>query len=104
MDDWSFISLAKAKSDLGLFASRAPLAKAETALALDFQSALDKHSVRGILAFATASLVNAAFFSAIESSALDARTPDGEVIVAEIVLEDALPEHVALGLHRTASL
>jgi hypothetical protein len=97
MDDWSFISLAKAKSDLGLFATRAPIAKADTALALDYQSALDKSPVRGILAFATASLVNAAFFGAIESSALDARTPNGEVIVAEVVLEEP-------ALQRTASL
>ena len=89
MDDWSFISLAKTKSDLGLFAIGAPLTKAETASALDYESALDKQSVRGILAFATASLVNAAFFGAIESSALDARTPNGEVIVAEVVLEPA---------------
>jgi hypothetical protein len=95
MDDWSFISLAKAKSDLGLFATREPLGKAETAFALDYQSALDKQSVRGILAFATASLVNAAFFGAIESSALDARTPNGEVIVAEVVLEELAPQRTA---------
>jgi hypothetical protein len=97
MDDWSFISLAKAKSDLGLFGTGAPLAKAETALALDYHAALEKQSVRGILAFATASLVNAAFFGAIESSALDARTPNGEVIVAEVVLDEP-------ALQRTASL
>ena len=95
MDDWSFISLAKAKSDLGLFGKGAPLVKADTALALDYQSALDKQSVRGILAFATASLVNAAFFGAIESSALDARTPDGEVIVAEVVLDESVPQRTA---------
>ena len=95
MDDWSFISLAKAKSDLGLFATTAPLTKSDTALALDYQSALEKQSVRGILAFATASLVNAAFFGAIESSALDARTPDGEVIVAEVVLEQPVPQRTA---------
>lgn len=95
MDDWSFISLAKAKSDLGLFARNAPLVKEQTALAMDYQSALDKQSVRGILAFATASLVNAAFFSAIESSALDARTPGGEVIVAEVVLEQPAPQRTA---------
>ena len=88
MDDWSFISLAKAKSDLNLFATRAPLAKADTALALDYRSALDKEPVRGILAFATAALVNAAFLGAIESSALEAHTPRGEVIVAEVVLEE----------------
>lgn len=95
MDDWSFISLAKAKSDLGLFARKEPLVKEQTALAMDYQSALDKQSVRGILAFATASLVNAAFFSAIESSALDARTPGGEVIVAEVVLEQPAPQRTA---------
>jgi hypothetical protein len=84
MDDWSFITLAKTKSDLLRNPAKPALAKTDTAVALD------RGSVRGILAIATASLVNAAFFGAVESSTLHAHTPKGEVIVAEVELEETL--------------
>ncbi len=85
MDEIGFITQAKVRAD------KAPglqpvLTKAQTARALDYEHALENDSFRGILAFATASLVNAAFFGALESSRLDAHTPDGEVIVAEVEL------------------
>ena len=85
MDEVSFITQAKLRTDSGL-GLRPALTKAETARALDYEHALENDSFRGFLALATASLVNAAFFGALESSRLDAHTPDGEVIVAEIEL------------------
>ena len=85
MDEISFITQAKVRVDAALGLQPA-LTKAETARALDYGHALENDSFRGFLAFATASLVNAAFFGALESSRLDAHTPDGEVTVAEIEL------------------
>ncbi len=98
MDEWSFITLAKTKSDLALAGRQPGLTKAETAQALAYGDALDSNRVRGILAFATASLLNAAFLGAVESSTLHAHTPKGDVIVAEIELEEPLPKYAALEL------
>lgn len=85
MDEVSFITQAKLRADSAR-GFQPVLTKADTARALDYEQALEKDSVRGILAFATASLVNAAFFGALESSRLDAHTPNGEVTIAEVEL------------------
>ena len=83
MDEVSFITQAKLRAD-GALGLQSAISKADTARALDYEDALENDSVRGILAFATASLVNAAFFGALESSRLDAHTPSGEVTIAEV--------------------
>ena len=104
MDDWSFISLAKTKSDLGLFARTRALAKADTAVALDSHLDLESGSLRGVVALATSALVTAAFFGAVESSALHAHTPKGEVIVAEVMLDEATATQVDLSSEQAARL
>jgi hypothetical protein len=85
MDEISYLTQAKVHADTHL-RLEPTLTKAATARALDYERALENGSVRGILAFATASLVNAAFFGALESSRLDAHTPSGEVTIAELEL------------------
>jgi hypothetical protein len=90
MDEISFNTQAKVRADAAL-GLQPFLTKAQTAQALDYERALENDSLRGILAFATASLVNAAFFGALESSRLDAHTPHGEVTVAEIELIEQPP-------------
>ena len=97
MDEWAFITLAKTKSDL--FARKdAPLKeqssevpeqssallKIDAALALDYEEAEQNPTFRGAVALAIAALVNVAFFGGIELTALNARTPSGEVVVAEV--------------------
>ena len=96
MDEISFITQSKVRADAAL-GLQPVFTKAETARALDYEHALENDSFRGILALATASLVNAAFFGALESSRLDAYTPNGEVTVAEIELieEPSTPTVVA---------
>ncbi len=91
MDEWLFISLAKTKAETrpadrsgeGEVKLRA-LTKADTAAALDLAVVAEKPGFRGAAAMVGAVLVNAALLSAIDSSALDARTPKGEVIVAQL--------------------
>jgi hypothetical protein len=90
MDEVSFITRAKLRADAP-YQLEAALTKADTAQALDYDRALENDSVRGILAFATASLVNAAFFGALESSRLDAHTPSGKVTIAEVELIEQQP-------------
>lgn len=105
MDEWAFITLAKTKSDL-LTRKDAPLKeqptkvpqhssallKIDTALALDYEEAEQNPTFRGAVALAIAALVNVAFFGGIELTALNARTPSGEVVVAEVerVSHDAM--------------
>lgn len=95
MDEWAFITLAKTKSDL-LARKDAPLKtqavpeqsstllKIDTALALDYEEAERNPKFRGAVALSIAALVNAAFFGGIELTAVNARTPSGEVVVAEV--------------------
>jgi hypothetical protein len=97
MDEWAFITLAKTKSDL-LTRKDAPLkeqptkvlqhssalSKIDAALALDYEEAERNPTFRGAVALAVAALVNVAFFGGIELTALNARTPSGEVVVAEV--------------------
>jgi hypothetical protein len=114
MDDWAFISMAKTKADAPNFkrkvvredalnkAQEGALDKAQTALALDYGVALENSKVRGALALAAAVVLNAAFFGAVQERATDARTPSGEVIVAEIEA-DTLPAYAqATGEPRAA--
>jgi hypothetical protein len=98
MDDWTFLSLAKARADLAVrgrgsahvtthsdpFADGLTKEEAATALEHPF--------VRGALAIAIGALVNVLFFSSVELTALDARVP-GEVVVAEV--ESASPDYAA---------
>jgi hypothetical protein len=90
MDELSFITQAKLGADAP-YRHEPTLTKADTARALDYDRALENDSFRGILALATASLVNAAFFGALESSRLDAYTPSGEVTIAEVELIEQQP-------------
>lgn len=104
MDDWAFITMAKTKADAPYFKHKAArenalnkahedaLDKAQTALALDYAVALENSKVRGVLALTVAVVLNAAFFGAVQERATDARTPAGEVIVAEIEV-DSLPAY-----------
>lgn len=97
MDEWAFLTLAKTKSDLLSRSHVAPLnsqeaerqqnralSKADTARALDYEVAEQHAGFRGIVSFAIAALINAAFFGAVELTALDARTPGGDVVVADV--------------------
>jgi hypothetical protein len=84
MDDWAFISLAKARADRAVRerdvarpSSPSPLTKTDTA------TALEHPLVRGGLALVVGVLVNALFFTSVDRTALDARVP-GEVVVADI--------------------
>lgn len=104
MDEWLFISLAKTKADAPGFGGRkdadqqrTALTKAEVAGALDLAVVEDKPAFRGAAAIVGAVLVNAVFLTAIGDSALEARTPKGEVIVAQL-------EPIAIGTaERTSS-
>lgn len=105
MDEWLFISLAKTKADAPGFDRKSapepkgePLSKADTAAALDLAVVADKPAFRGAAAFLGAALVNAVILSAVDTSALESRTPRGEVIVAQ--LEPVEP--VTLGAARTS--
>lgn len=98
MDEWLFISLAKAKAEARPVsgdrldeAKLRTLTKADTAAALDLDVVAEKPGFRGAAAFVGAVLVNAAILSAIDGSALAARTPRGEVIVAQLEPVDARP-------------
>lgn len=98
MDEWLFISLAKTKADAPGFnpkldaeRQREVLTKAATAEALDLAVVEEKPAFRGTAAFLGAVLVNAALLSVIGDSALDARTPKGEVVVAQLEPLDAAP-------------
>lgn len=88
MDELLFIDLAKTKADASNVGSKLQqdvgLSKADTAAALDYRALADRAGFRGAVALAAAVLVNGAFLSAIEQTALEARTPAGEVIVAEL--------------------
>lgn len=96
MNEWLFISLAKTKADAPGFAPRLDaqpqelaLTKLATAEALDLSVAAEKPAFRGAAAFIGAALVNAVLLTAIDGEALDARTPRGEVVVAQLdSLED----------------
>lgn len=107
MDEWLFISLAKTKAETrpadrsgeGEVKLRA-LTKADTAAALDLAVVAEKPGFRGAAAMVGAVLVNAALLSAIDSSALDARTPKGEVIVAQ--LEPLGGQQSATGAYESA--
>jgi hypothetical protein len=105
MDEWAFITLAKTKSDLlarkdaaqeaqptHVAQHSSALLKIDTALALDYEEAERNPTFRGAVALAVAVLVNVAFLAGIERTALDARTPAGEVIVADVdhVSHDAM--------------
>ena len=100
MDEWAFITMAKTKSDLSARHRKARLeadllssgrehqkagvlTKIDAALALDYEAAEQHSGFRGVVAFVAAAVVNAAFFGGIELTALDARTPSGEVLVAD---------------------
>ncbi len=96
MDEWLFISLAKTKADAPGFNrkldtghQREVHTKAVTAEALDLAVVEEKPAFRGAAAFLGAVLVNAALLSVIDDSALDARTPKGEVTVAQLEALDA---------------
>lgn len=67
-----------------LTAGTAGLSKVDTALALDYELALEKRPVRIAAALVAAAAVNVAFFSAVDRAALDARTPAGEVTVTQL--------------------
>ncbi len=93
MDEWLFISLAKTKADAPGYGRKrkeaahdqqSALTRAEVAAALDLAVVEEKPAFRGAAAFVGAVLVNAAFITAIDDSALEARTPKGEVIVAQL--------------------
>lgn len=110
MDEWLFISLAKTKADAPGFVRRldgelqklssasapAALTKADTAAALDLSLAAEAPAVRGVTAFLGAALVNAVLLSAIDGEALNAQTPKGEVVVAQLDAQDALPVRAQL--------
>ena len=99
MDEWLFISLAKVKADAPGFQPPEPHAaerpreeagrKANTALALDYELLEEKPRFRGAVALAAAALLTGAFLGAIEGTTLSARTPAGEVIVADLESEPA---------------
>jgi hypothetical protein len=95
MNDWAFLSMAKISArPRSAAAVAATVSKLETAQAL--QRALpevDSARLRGVIALIAAVLVNVGFLGAIERNALNARTPAGEVIVAEITVS----EEVAAG-------
>ncbi len=93
MDEWLFISLAKTKADAPGVArkgesqadvERFALTKAQAAAALDFTNVEDKPAFRGATALVAAALATAVLLSAIDGGALDARTPKGEVVVAQL--------------------
>jgi hypothetical protein len=91
MDEWLFISLAKTKADAPSVNRKVDaepqnqvLTKAQTVEALDLAVVEEKAAFRGAAAFVGAVLVNAVLLTAIDDGALDARTPKGEVIVAQL--------------------
>jgi hypothetical protein len=106
MDEWLFISMAKTKADAPKVTKKpappASLGKSETAGALDYGAALESSKVRGAVALGAALVLNAAFFAAVQDRAASARTPDGEVIVAEVEI-DNVPLYAHAGIEPQAS-
>jgi hypothetical protein len=101
MDDWVFISLAKAKADLavrerhGLMGKPVQaLTKRDTAAALD--EATDHPAVRVAVALGVGLLINVLFFLSVERTALDARAP-GQVVVTD--LESPSPRYATAALN-----
>jgi hypothetical protein len=97
MDEWLFISLAKAKADAPRAVKKADsapakvaLTKADTAQALDVSAAFERPVVRGVAALLGAALINTVLLGAIEGTAVDARTPKGEVVVAQLDTSEEL--------------
>jgi hypothetical protein len=71
-----------------------PLTKSAAAAALEHAYAAAKLSaVRILIAVGVGVLVNAVFLSSVQRAALDARTPDGQVTIAD--LESAPHEYAA---------
>lgn len=91
MDEWLFITLAKAKADARPAVrvqahgsgSRA-LTKVDVAEALDFRPMFKTPAFRVVLSFAAAAFVTVLLLSAVDDEALQARTPRGEVTVAQL--------------------
>jgi len=84
MNEWVFIDLAKVRAEARKLWVTGPVTKADAALALDYEVLEGQPRFRGAVALVGAALVTGAFLGAIEGSALNARTPTGEVIVAEL--------------------
>lgn len=101
MDEWLFISLAKVKADAPGYVPRRDTdarqnearvhSKAEVVHALDVGGATDKPVFRDAAALVGAALVNIALLAGLGSATLQARTPEGEVIVAQLEPLDASP-------------
>lgn len=97
MDEWAFLTMAKTKSELRSRSGVVPaadsqdaeqsnvvLSKVEAALAMGYEVAEQHAGFRGAVSLTVAAIINVAFFGGIELTALNARTPAGEVVVAEL--------------------